>query len=67
MIVIPAGPEHHLITVSDGAVVRGRLVEDGKPVGNAEVGLIGRPRGGYGPNLLLSGYPYEEVRNRNTA
>jgi hypothetical protein len=60
--VIPAGPEHHLITMGDGAVVRGRLVEDGKPVGNAEVGLIGRPRGGYGPNLLLMGNPYEEVR-----
>jgi Carboxypeptidase regulatory-like domain len=60
--VLPAGPEYRLITVGDGAVVRGRLVEDGKPVGNAEVGLIGRPRGGYGPNLLLMGYPYEEVR-----
>jgi Carboxypeptidase regulatory-like domain len=60
--VIPAGPEHHLITVNDGALVRGRLVEDGKPVGNAEVGLIGRPRGGYGNNLHLSGYAYEEIR-----
>jgi hypothetical protein len=60
--VIPSGAENHVITLSDGAVVRGRLVENGKPVGNAEVGLIGRPRGGYGANLQLIGYPYEEIR-----
>jgi acetylornithine deacetylase/succinyl-diaminopimelate desuccinylase-like protein len=60
--VIPSGTENHVITLTDGAVVRGRLVENGKPVGNAEVGLIGRPRGGYGANLQLSGYPYEEIR-----
>ena len=60
--VIPSRAEDHVITLTDGAVVRGRLVENGKPVGNAEVGLIGRPRGGYGGNLKLSGYPYEEMR-----
>ena len=60
--VIPSGTRNHLITVADGAVVRGRLVENGKPVSNAEVGLIGRPRGGFGPRLQLSGYPYEEIR-----
>jgi len=60
--VIPSGTENHVITLADGAVIRGRLVENGKPVGNAEVGLIGRPRGGCGANLQLSGYPYEEVR-----
>ncbi len=60
--VIPSGTGNHVITLTDGAVVRGRLVENGKPVGNAEVGLIGRPRGGYGANLRLVGYPYEEIR-----
>ncbi len=60
--VIPAGADHHLITLSDGAVVRGRLVQNGKPVANAEVGIIGHPRGGYGLHLQLSGYPYDEIR-----
>jgi len=44
--VIPAGVETHRITVTEGATVRGRLVQDGKPIANAEVGLIGRPHGG---------------------
>jgi hypothetical protein len=61
-IVIPAGLERHVITIAHGAIVRGRLVQDGKPVGDAEVGLYGRPRGGFGQNLGLSGYPYEEIR-----
>src|SRR5215469_12109848 len=43
--VIPAGTKRRLITLMDGAVVRGRLIQNSKPVGNAEVGLIGRPRG----------------------
>jgi hypothetical protein len=60
--VIPAGAERLLITLVDGAVVRGRLVQNGKPVGNAEIGLIGHPRGGYGLALQVSGYPYEEIR-----
>jgi len=59
---IPAGVERHRITVTEGATIRGRLVQGGNPVGNAEVGLIGRPRGRYGPNLELFGYPYDEIR-----
>ena len=59
--VIPAGGER-LIKLVEGAVVRGRLVQDGKPVGNAEIGLIGRPRGGYARDLQVTGYPYEEIR-----
>jgi hypothetical protein len=62
LAVIPVGTERRLITLVDGAVVRGRLVQNGEPIGNAEVGLIGRPRGGYGRDLQVSGYPYEEVR-----
>ena len=31
--VIPAGLELHAIAVTDGAVVGGRLVDDGKPIG----------------------------------
>jgi hypothetical protein len=60
--VIPAGTERKLITLMDGAVVRGRLVQNGKPVGNAEIGLIGRPHGGYRGDLQVTGYPYEEIR-----
>jgi len=62
LAVIPGGTERRLITLADGAVVRGRLVQNGEPIGNAEVGLIGRPRGGYGSDLQVSGYPYEEIR-----
>jgi len=60
--VIPAGLERHVITVSEGAVVRGRLVQDGKPVGGAELGLIGNPRGGWGANFEVVGSPYGEIR-----
>jgi len=60
--VIPAGLERHVITIAHGATVRGRLVQDGKPVGDAEVGLIARPRGGFDGNLELVGHPYDELR-----
>jgi uncharacterized GH25 family protein len=60
--VIPAGLERHAITIVHGATVRGRLVQGDKPVGDAEVGLNGRPRGGFGVNLELSGYNYDEIR-----
>lgn len=40
LFTLPTGPERHRLTVTEGAVVRGRLVTpDGKPVSNAEVGL----------------------------
>jgi len=60
--VIPAGLERHAITIVRGATVRGRLVQDGIPVGDAEVGLNGRLRCGFDQNLELSGYPYDEIR-----
>lgn len=60
--VIPAGLEPHRVTVTDGALVRGRLVQDGKPVGGVEIGLIGYPRGGWGRNLENVGSPYREIR-----
>lgn len=60
--VIPAGLERHAVSATEGATVRGRLVQDGKPVADAEVGLIGRPHGGFGPNLNLVGNPFEELR-----
>lgn len=59
---VPAGQEAQRITVMDGDVVRGRLVRDGKPVAGAEVGLIGYPRGIWGPGFKLTGSPYDEIR-----
>jgi hypothetical protein len=43
-------------------VVRGRLVNRGKPVAGAELGLIARERGGFGGNLKIIGNPYDEIR-----
>jgi hypothetical protein len=60
--LVHAGLERPKITVTDGAIVRGRLVQNGKPIGGAEVGLIGNPRGGWGANLKMIGSPYQEIR-----
>ncbi len=60
--VVTAGVERRTITMTVGSTVRGRLVQDGRPIPDAEVGLIGRPRGGFGGNLQLVGYPYDELR-----
>jgi hypothetical protein len=35
----PTGADRKVLTVTDGATIRGRLVRDGKPVANAELGL----------------------------
>ena len=55
------GLEPHTLTVAEGAILRGRLVENGKPVGGAEVGLIARQRS-MRAELVLNGSPYEEMR-----
>jgi protocatechuate 3,4-dioxygenase beta subunit len=57
---LSTGLERHTLTVTEGATVRGRLVENGKPVENAEVELIARERG-MGAELKI-GTPYEEIR-----
>jgi protocatechuate 3,4-dioxygenase beta subunit len=56
------GPQSQKIELGEGATVRGRVVQDGKPVADAEVGLIGQKRGGYGPALSIVGDPYPEMR-----
>jgi hypothetical protein len=48
------GPERTTITVTDGTIVRGRLMYDGKPVANAEVGIT--------THTHLSGSTYDELR-----
>jgi carboxypeptidase family protein len=49
----PTGADRKTMVVSDGATVRGRLMFNGKPVANAEVGLITHER--------RSGTVYSEV------
>lgn len=51
---VPTGAERQTFRLSDGATVRGRLVQDGKPVAGAEVGIVSQER----PN----GAGYAEVR-----
>jgi hypothetical protein len=62
LVKLSAGAERASITVSDGAVIRGRLMNQGKPVPNAEIGLIPRSRWGGGNHLQLIGEPYDEIR-----
>ncbi len=62
LIAVPTGAQRETITVSDGALIRGRLVNHGKPVAGAEVGLIAQNRGGFDNNFKVVGNPYEEIR-----
>lgn len=62
LVKLSAGADRASITVSDGAVIRGRLMNQGKPVPNAEIGLIPRARWGGGDHLQLIGEPYDEIR-----
>lgn len=58
---LPTGLERQTLTMTDGATVRGRLIENGKPVGGAQIGLVPRQRG-FGAELKLYGSPYAEIR-----
>lgn len=60
--VLTTDSDRQTIPLSKGATILGRLVEDGKPVGNAEIGLIAQERGGFGPDLTITGNPYLEER-----
>jgi protocatechuate 3,4-dioxygenase beta subunit len=61
-VVMSTGSKRQTVAVSEGAVIRGRLVADGKPVGGAEIGLIARERGGFGSSLDIDGNRYGEMR-----
>jgi hypothetical protein len=39
LVTISAGADRKIITVTDGATVRGRLLQNGKPVAQAEIGV----------------------------
>lgn len=62
LVAVSTGADRKTIAVSDGAMVRGRLVNRGKPVAGAELGMIARERGGFGANLKIIGNPYDEIR-----
>ena len=59
---VATGAERTTVKVSDGAVVRGRLVNHGKPVAGVQLGLFPQHRGAFGANLKITGDPYEEIR-----
>jgi hypothetical protein len=58
---LPTGTRRHELKVSEGGVIRGRLIHQAKPVANAELGLFARQHG-WGANLAMIGYPVPEVR-----
>lgn len=60
--VVETGPDRRSITLNDGAVIAGRLVQNGKPVPDVQIGLIAKDRGGWGRDFKQFGYPYEVVR-----
>jgi hypothetical protein len=62
LLILPTALERQTVTVSDGAVVRGRLVENGKPVAGAEIGLNSKEPWFGMANLMISGSFYDEVR-----
>jgi uncharacterized GH25 family protein len=60
--VLETGPDRRSVTLNAGAVIAGHLVQNGKPVPNAQIGLIPKDRGGFGVDLKITGDPYELVR-----
>jgi hypothetical protein len=60
--VMETGPDRHSVTLNEGATIAGHLVQNGKPVPSAQIGLIPMKRGGFGSDLKISGDPYEVVR-----
>ncbi len=60
---LSAGFDRKTVIVSQGAVIRGRLVQRGIPIAGAEIGLIPYHRGGFGNHLaIVAGEPYGEIR-----
>jgi hypothetical protein len=51
---VPTGAARKTFTLTEGALVRGRLIQNSKPVAGAEVGLISQKR--------MNGSGYDEVR-----
>ncbi len=54
LVMLPTGATRQTVTVTDGAMIRGRLVKNGKPAANAEFGLTKHSR--------ISGTIFQEIR-----
>ena len=54
LFVEPTGAERHTMAVTDGSTVTGRLMYEGKPVANAEIGVI--------THMRNAGTSYSEMR-----
>jgi hypothetical protein len=61
-VTLATGPQRQTIELVRGATVKGRLVQDGKPVPDAEIGLVGQKQGGFAEALTVVGDPYPEMR-----
>jgi hypothetical protein len=61
-VTLVTGPQGQTIELAKGGAVRGRLVQDGTPVADAEIGLVGQKLGGFGPALTIVGDPYPEMK-----
>jgi hypothetical protein len=61
-IILQTGLERRMVTVSNGAWVRGRLMRNGKPVAGVEIGLTPRESWQGGMDLTISGSVYDESR-----
>jgi len=61
-VILPTGTERQKVVVSLGALVRGRVMKDGKPIAGIEVGLIPRDPWVGGGDLDIKGSVYDEIR-----
>lgn len=61
-VVMPTQLKRQTVLLYEGAVIRGRLVADGKAVSGTEIGLIPRERGGFGADLNMVGNAYGELK-----
>ncbi len=60
--VLSTGAQRETIVLARGAVIRGRLLDHGKPVANAEIGIVPVNYQGFGGHLKSLGDPYDEIR-----
>jgi hypothetical protein len=59
---VNTGAHRTTIPLERGAAVRGRLLDHGKPVANAEIGIVPVNNQGFGRHLKSLGDPYDEIR-----
>jgi hypothetical protein len=60
-VILPTGADLQKVVVSDGALVRGRVVKSGKPVAGIEVAMVPREPWLGGGNLNIQGSVYNKI------